>query len=96
MESGQVKTGDNAQDIYIRMLQENLRITAPIAFGISTEYPTVQELVKGLRSDGPLALADCMTSSNKNGGFTNRRIGPAISKRVHSVFLGRDEWSYDV
>ena len=47
MESGQVKTGENAADIYTKMLQEIIRITPSVAYGIAAEYPTVQKLVKG-------------------------------------------------
>jgi crossover junction endonuclease EME1 len=96
MESGQVKTGENATDTYTKMLQEIIRITAPVAYGIAVEYPTVQKLVKGLEENGPLALEDCRKCANKDGAFTDRRIGPSISKRVHKVFMGRDPTSWDV
>ncbi|KAN0120013.1 ERCC4 domain containing protein [Hyaloscypha variabilis] len=96
MESGQVKTGENASDTYTKMLQEIIRITAPVAYGIAAEYPTVQKLVKGLQENGPLALEDCRKCANKDGAFTDRRVGPSISKRVHKVFLGRDAGSWDV
>ena len=58
MESGQVKTGDDADDTYIKMLQEISRITVPMAHGIATGYPNVVRLVKGLNAHGPLALED--------------------------------------
>ena len=96
MESGQVKTGENASDTYTKMLQEIIRITASVAYGIAAEYPTVQKLVKGLQENGPLALEDCRKCANKDGAFTDRRVGPSISKRVHKVFLGRDAGSWDV
>ncbi|KAE9380631.1 hypothetical protein N431DRAFT_395732 [Stipitochalara longipes BDJ] len=96
MESGQVKTGENAADTYAKMLQEIIRITAPVAYGIAAEYPTVQKLVKGLEANGPLALEDCRKCANKDGAFTDRRVGPSISKRVYKVFLGRDAGSWDV
>jgi crossover junction endonuclease EME1 len=96
MDSGQVKTGDGAADTFVKMLQEILRITAPVAFGIVEEYPTVQALIKGFAQNGPLALEDCRKSANKDGAFTDRRVGPAISKRVYNVFMGRDPESWDV
>ena len=96
MESGQVKPGDDASDTFIKMLQEIIRVTAPVAYGIAAEYPTVQKLVKGLDRNGPLALEDCKKSANKDGAFTDRRVGPSISKRVYNVFMGRDEASWDV
>jgi crossover junction endonuclease EME1 len=58
METGQVKTGENKDDTYVRMLQEVVRITAPIAYGIAQEYPSVVELVEGFQKHGPLALED--------------------------------------
>jgi crossover junction endonuclease EME1 len=96
MDSGQVKSGEDAKDTYSKMLQEIIRITAPIAYGIMAEYPSVQELVKGLEKDGPLALEDCRKMANRDGAFTDKRVGPAISKRMHSVFTGRDPKSFDV
>ncbi|KAI0455135.1 ERCC4 domain-containing protein [Xylaria acuta] len=96
MESGQVRTGDGAKDTYIRMLQEITRVTAPIAYGIVTKYESVTDLVRGLEKEGPLALAECRKSANKDGALTDRTIGPAISKRVHKIFLGQDPTSTDV
>jgi len=75
------------------MLQEMTQITAAAAHGIAAEHPTVQELATALRRDGPLALQDCRKTANKNGAFTDRRVGPSISKRLHSVFTSTDEWS---
>jgi crossover junction endonuclease EME1 len=96
MESGQVKTGDNPSDTYTKMLQEIIRITAPVAYGIAAEYPSVTQLVKGLEEKGPLALEDCRKCANKDGAFTDRRVGQAISRRVWKVFLGREPGSLDV
>lgn len=96
MESGQVRAGDGPADTYTRMLQEMIRITSPIAYGIAAEYPTVQKLVKGIEESGQHALEDCRKSANKDGAFTDRRIGRSISVRVHKVFTGRDATSWDV
>jgi len=96
MESGQVQVGNGARDTFVKMLQEMTRITAPIAHGIIAEFPTVQKLVAGLQEGGPLVLADLRTMANKDGAFADRRIGPAISKRVHTVFTSRDEGRDDV
>lgn len=96
MESGQVKPGDGASDTFTKMLQGMVRITAPVAYGIAAEYPTVQKLVKGLKDEGPLALQDCSKSANKDGAFTDKKVGPSISKRVYTVFTCRDVGSCDV
>ncbi|KAH7040621.1 ERCC4 domain-containing protein [Microdochium trichocladiopsis] len=96
MEAGQVRTGQDSKDTYIRMLQEIARITAPIAYGIASEYPSLRQLIDGLEANGPLALAECRKSANQDGAFSDRKIGPAVSKRVHKIFTGRDPGSTDV
>lgn len=62
MDVGQVKTGDDREDTYVKMLQEIVRVTAPIAYGIAAEYPNVVALVKGLKEIGPTALEDLKVS----------------------------------
>lgn len=90
MESGQIKTGEDPTDTYVKMLQEMKRITHPIAWGIVSEYPTVQQLVAGLKEHGKHALANCRKSANGNGSFQDGKIGPKISERVYKVFMERD------
>jgi len=96
METGQVRTGDGPRDTYLRMLQEVGRITAPIAYGIAGEFPTVPQLVAGLEQSGPLVLERVRKSANKDGAFSDRVIGPAVSKRLHKIFIGTDETSTDI
>lgn len=96
MDSGQVRTGDGPADTYARMLQEIVRVTAPIAYGVAGQFPTVGRLVRGLEDEGPLALESIKKSANRDGAFTDRTIGQAISRRIHKVFTGRDEASTDI
>ncbi|KAJ2988974.1 hypothetical protein NUW58_g3706 [Xylaria curta] len=96
MESGQVRTGDGVQDTYIRMLQAITRLTPPIAYGIVTEYDSVTDLIRGLEETGPLALAECRKSANKDGALADSTIGQAMSKRLHKIFLCQDPASTDV
>ncbi|KAI0385548.1 hypothetical protein F5Y04DRAFT_246104 [Hypomontagnella monticulosa] len=96
MEAGQVRTGEDARDTYVRMLQEITRVTAPIAYGVAAKYGTVAELVRGLERDGPLALENCRKCANSNGAFTDRVIGQAVSKRIYKIFTSRDPGSMDV
>ncbi|KPM43422.1 hypothetical protein AK830_g3089 [Neonectria ditissima] len=96
MESGQVKTGDDAKDTYVRMLQEIVRVTAPIAYGIAAEFETVSDLVRMLETDGPARLEGIRKSANKDGAFSDRTVGQAVSRRMHKVFTGRDDGSTDV
>lgn len=91
MESGQVKTGEDAADTFIKMLSEIKMITNPVAYGIAQDFPTVSRLVQVLKDEGQLALADCRKSANKNGAATDKRVGPAVSKRVYKIFMGKDE-----
>ncbi len=96
MESGQVKSGEDKNDTYIKMLQEVVRVTAPIAYGIAAEYPSLVRLIEGMRKHGPLALADIEKSANKNGVRTERKIGPSISKRLYKVFMEQDPESMEI
>lgn len=96
MDAGQVRTGDGPADTYARMLQEIVRVTAPIAYGVAGQFPTVGKLVRGLEAEGPLALEAIRKSANRDGAFTDRTIGQAISRRIHKVFTGRDEASTDI
>lgn len=96
MESGQVRTGEDARDTFVRMLQEISRVTAPIAFGVLGEFDSVTKLVNGLASGGPDRLAEVRKSANKEGVLSDRAIGQAVSKRLHKVFTGRDENSADI
>lgn len=96
MESGQVKTGDDKDDTFVKMLQEVVRVTPPIAYGIASEYPSVLALVKAFRKHGPLVLEDLQKSANRNGALTDRKIGPAISRRLYKVFTELDPASTDV
>ncbi|OIW27169.1 hypothetical protein CONLIGDRAFT_633501 [Coniochaeta ligniaria NRRL 30616] len=96
MESGQVRVGDGPRDTYVRMLQEITRVTAPIAYGILGEFPSVVKLVNGLEAEGPLRLEDVRKCADKEGTVGERRVGQAVSKRVWKVFTGKDESSMDV
>ncbi|KAI1412321.1 hypothetical protein F5Y13DRAFT_199923 [Hypoxylon sp. FL1857] len=96
MEAGQVRTGEDARDTYVRMLQEVTRVTAPIAYGIAAKYGSVGELVRGLEREGPLALEKCYKCANRDGAFTDRVVGPAVSKRMYKIFTSRDPGSMDV
>ncbi len=96
MDAGQVRAGDDPRDVYVRMLQEMTRVTAPIAHGIAAEHGSVARLVRGLEAAGPLALEACRKSANRDGAFTDRAVGPAVSKRIYKVFTGTDPLSTDV
>ena len=96
MESGQVRTGDDADDTYVRMLQEVARVTQPVAYGVAAEFGSVTKLVKGLEEGGPGRLEGVRKCANRDGAFSDRTLGKAMSKRLWQVFLGQDETSTDV
>lgn len=96
MESGQVRTGEGPRDTYVKMLQEIVRITAPIAYGVAAEFDSVTKLVQGLETGGPERLDGVRKSANKDGQLSDRTVGQAVSRRVYKVFTGRDEGSTDV
>ena len=96
MESGQVRSGDSPQDTYVRLLEEITGVTASIAWGIAAQYKTLPELVEALETEGPLCLEALRRASNKDGAFSNRAIGPALSKRIHKILTGQDPMSTDI
>ncbi|KAJ5101909.1 hypothetical protein NUU61_004131 [Penicillium alfredii] len=96
MDVGQVKSGDDKLDTFVKMLQEVNRVTAGMAYGIAAQYPCATDLARGMRMHGPTMLEDVKKSANKTGGLTDSRIGPAASKRLHKVFTGLDPTSTDV
>ncbi|KAJ5339661.1 hypothetical protein N7452_006389 [Penicillium brevicompactum] len=58
MDTGQVKTGADKDDTFIKMLQEVNRVTAPMAYGIAGQYPCATNLVRGMRMHGVRTLED--------------------------------------
>ena len=97
MESGQIKTGEDKADTFVKMLQEIFRVTPAIALGIASVYPSVTQLVnEGFEKRGQMCLEDIRKCANKNGAFTDGRVGPSISRRLYKVFMERDPESMDV
>ncbi|KAL2044281.1 hypothetical protein N7G274_002986 [Stereocaulon virgatum] len=96
MESGQVETGEDKDDTFVKMLQEIHHVTPPIAYGIASNYANVISLIKAFRTHGPLVLKDLQKSANRNGALTDRKIGPAISRRLYKIFTELDSTSTDV
>ncbi|RMZ88880.1 hypothetical protein DV736_g3899, partial [Chaetothyriales sp. CBS 134916] len=98
METGQVRTGDNARDVYAKMLQAVQRVTPSMAYGIVSEYETVGDLVKGFKEggdNGRMMLQDVHKSMNRDGAWSDRKLGPMVSKRLYRIFMGRDPAARD-
>jgi crossover junction endonuclease EME1 len=64
MENGQVKPGDDKLDTFVKMLQEVNRVTTSMAYGISSQYSCVTDLVRGMQMHGPTMLEDVKVRSN--------------------------------
>jgi crossover junction endonuclease EME1 len=96
MESGQVRSGDGPKDTYLRMLQEIARVSAPMAYGIATEFDSVPALVNGLLRGGPERLSNVAKTIDSKGTLGHRTIGPAVSKRMYKIFTSRDETSTEI
>jgi crossover junction endonuclease EME1 len=91
MDNGQVQTGLDASDTYLRMLQELPRVTPSMAHGIRDEgWASVRELVAGFRKEGRLILEDVRKAVNRDGGVSDRRVGPSVSKRLYRLFFSDD------
>lgn len=63
MDVGQVKTGEDRTDTFVKMLQEVNRVTASMAYGIVERYPGVGDLMEGLKRGGPGLLEDVKVCS---------------------------------
>ena len=59
-----MKSGADKDDTFIKMLQETVRVTVPVAYGVAAQYPNVVSLVKGMRRHGPLLLEDLKVSAD--------------------------------
>ena len=95
MDVGQVKTGDDRSDTYVKMLQEVQRVTPAMAYGIANQYDTVGKLMRAFREDGPLVLQDIRKSANRDGAVSERTLGQAVSRRLYKVWMGKDPASTD-
>ncbi|KAK4227958.1 hypothetical protein QBC38DRAFT_443184 [Podospora fimiseda] len=91
MDSGQIKAGNDAKDMYIKMLQEISHVTKSVADGIASEFESVSKLVKGFEERGDKVLKGVSNSANRDGTFSDRLVGKDLSKRVARVFTGRGQ-----
>ena len=66
-----------------------------MAYGIVEEFKTIRKLVKGFDKHGNLLLEDVRKTVNKDGGWSDKRLGPQVSRRLFKVFMGRDPAATD-
>lgn len=88
MESGQVKCGKDAEDTYINMLLANVRVTGPIAYGITARYPNVVRLHDGLEEKGPTALEHL-----KVGIYEPRNLAVGELTYIRNPQTKMDRWA---
>lgn len=95
MGAGAHRTGEDAQETFCRMLEAQQRVTPSIAQSIASQWCSPRELVTAFRNSDNLMLENVRKSTNKDGGYSDKRIGPVISKRMYKVFLGRNPEATD-
>ena len=96
MDSNQIRTGEDARDAFVRMLEQVSRVTAPIAHGVVREFGDVATLVRELEKGGPDTLAEVRRAMGRDGEIGDRALGGAVSRRLWKVLTCRDEMSEDV
>lgn len=96
MSTGQVPTGRNTQDTYLKILQQVIRVTEREATAIAAVHPNVTSLFRAFNMKGDRVLEDIMKEGGGAKGPANgtaaaeRRIGPRTSERFARIFLGLD------
>ena len=58
MDVVQVKSGGDKFDTFVKILQQIVRVTAPIAYSVAAKYPNVLVLVRGIGREGSGAVED--------------------------------------
>lgn len=89
MDSGQVKTGEDNDDTYVKMLQEVKMITVSMAHGIAVQYPDVGSLLHGFKRLGPLALEHVRVCGNSGSLLRFCGFLTACTPEI-----GKQGWSY--
>lgn len=85
MDSGQVKTGEDKDDTYIKMLQEVRMITVSMAHGIANKYPDASMLLRGFKELGPLTLEDVRVCD-----FVALRL--SVRANAHHIEIDKQRW----
>ena len=86
------------------MLEQLPRLTVTLAHGVvNAGHEGPSELVRAFeraeRKEGEdasrLILQDARKAANSFGKDSDKRLGPAISRRVYKVFMGKDSGTRD-
>ncbi|KAF9972915.1 hypothetical protein BGZ73_003887 [Actinomortierella ambigua] len=84
-----IKSGQNADDTWMKALQGISMVTHQVAKSIVAEYPTIRMLYEGYRQCRTIEEAEGMLSDIEIIG-KRRFVGPSVSKRVYDIFMGQD------
>lgn len=103
--TGQFRTGQGSPiETWLLMLEKLPRLTASMAQGIVTagyespaallrEFKTTEE--RDGRREAMGLLEDVKKAANRDGAWSDRRLGKELSKRLYKVFMGTDPSSMD-
>ncbi|KAI9028551.1 hypothetical protein DFJ74DRAFT_493804 [Hyaloraphidium curvatum] len=89
------KTGTDEGDTWLWMLRQIHMVEDSSASAIVQQYPTINSLYTAYKRCATMAqaeglLQDIVVQRHGKSGETNRRLGPALSKRIHTVLMGED------
>ena len=92
MDFGQIRTGDDNDETYLKMLQQVTRVTESVAGGIADQYPNVASLMTAFKQHGPRALED-LTVSTCNFSFFTFRLSRARNGTMRMDRGQSPEWA---
>nr|CAG8495675.1 2238_t:CDS:2 [Entrophospora candida] len=91
---GQIRTGVDAGDTWLRMLQEIQFVAPSVAKGIVNKYPTIKSLYYAYKRCKDKEEAEKLLTSIEISGIwlgqRGRYINKSISKRVYEILMGRN------
>lgn len=86
-----VKSGSDATDTFVKMLELIPSITDIHAKAIVGKYKTLRNLIEEFNRIGINQLQDVViVRAGTSTAANSRRLGPAAAKRIHDVFTARD------
>lgn len=87
---GVIKPGKDAFDMYVITLEQARMVTPGVSRGIANNYGSLQQLYKAFKSNGHGILEGIPIGKINSNIPSKRRIGPAISKSLHTLFTCED------
>lgn len=89
------KSGTDGADTWQWMLRQIHMLEENSANAVVKEYPTLNSLFQAYsrctsKGQAERLLEDIVVQRHGKAGETNRRLGPALSKRIYNVIMGED------